>query len=69
MIIRKIKNYTLNKIKVYRFKRFNRKTFAEKKNNSKKKFLVEFNGFPSSHFYLALISNFFKKKFLLNSCV
>jgi hypothetical protein len=65
MITKKIKDYLLDKIRVNRFKKFNRKTFTEKRNNSKKKFLVEFNGFPSSHFYFALISNFFKKK---NSC-
>ena len=65
MITKKIKDYLLDKIRVNRFKKFNRKTFTEKRNNSKKKFLVEFNCFPSSHFYFALISNFFKKK---NSC-
>lgn len=62
MKVKNLKDYFLDKIRINRFKRFNKKIFLQKKNENKKKFLVEFNGFPSSHFYFALISNYFKNK-------
>ena len=61
VIYEKIKKYIATFLCIQKFKKENKKFF--KSNKSKKITLIEFNAFYSTHFFLALISNFFSKKF------